>query len=57
MPELFALPSPALHSNVFRSLESMSKDIGLDDAKRTQANFNAGTTLQLLDLDQLSNSR
>ena len=57
MPELFALPSPALHSNVFRSLESMSKDIALDEAKRAQANFNAGTTLQLLDLDQLSDSR
>ena len=48
MPELFALPSPAgptLHSNVFRSLESMSKDKGLDVAKRAQANFNAGTSV------------
>ena len=57
MSELFASPSPVLHSNVFRSLENMSKDTSLDDEKRAQANFNAGTYVQLLNLDQLSETR
>ena len=45
MPELFTSPIPELHSGVFRSLESMSKDKGLDVAKRAQANFNAGISI------------
>jgi hypothetical protein len=42
MPEPLSSLNPALHSIIFQSFERMSKDISLDQAKRVQANLDAG---------------